>query len=69
MNRLEEAIAREDWELAAHYLLLGMVRALDKLPPETYDALLQLLDDEERSPHPHRRRDRVRRSRRARGAG
>jgi hypothetical protein len=48
MNALEAAIRRGDWERAALYLLLGLQRAANRLPPETLDALLTLLADESR---------------------
>ena len=41
---LAQAIEREDWEVAALCLLLGVVEAANKLPQETLDALLDELD-------------------------
>lgn len=66
MNRLEEAIKREDWELASLYLALGFLKVLRTLPPDAAESLVDLLASEE-AEHPHRRRDRsVRRRRSAR---
>jgi hypothetical protein len=47
---LAVAIEREDWDLAALCLLVGIARAAQKLPPETLDALLELLDAGGRDP-------------------
>jgi hypothetical protein len=58
VNRLAAAIKEENWEVAALYLLIGMQRAIEALPPETVEALLELIEDEE-EPGPqgsHRRR-------------
>lgn len=65
MDRLQRAIERKDWDLAAHYLVLGMLKALEKLPPEAIEAMLELLAAEDAA-HPHRRRDRSVKRRRAR---
>ena len=58
---LAMAIEREDWELAALCLALGVLKAAEDLPRETLDALLDELEfvDE----HPYR----IRRQRRRRG--
>ena len=48
---LAQAIEREDWEMAALCLLLGVVEAANKLPEETLDALL---DELELEFEPHR---------------
>ena len=64
MNPFQEAIAREDWELAAHYLILGMLRMLDSLPPGAAEAMIELIEAEgPATEHPHRRRQRRRRVR------
>jgi hypothetical protein len=42
---LAVAIERENWELAALCLLYGMVRAVETLPPQTLEALLELLEE------------------------
>lgn len=62
---LAQAIEREDWELAALCLLLGVVEAANKLPRETLDALLDELELEEGPPR--RRSLRGREWRRGRG--
>lgn len=36
-------IQTEQWELVALYLLLGMARALEALPPHAVETLLDLL--------------------------
>ena len=58
---LAMAIEREDWEMAALCLMLGVMKAAKDLPQETLDALLDELEfvDE----HPHR----IRRQRKRRG--
>ena len=38
------AIERRDWRLAALCLLLGVAEAASRLPPETLDSLLELLE-------------------------
>jgi hypothetical protein len=62
---LDRAIEREDWELAALCLMLGVVEAAEKLPRETLDALLDELALEENPPG--RASHRIRRPRRRRG--
>ena len=42
-STLATALARQDWELAALCLLLGVTRAAAALPPETIDALIEAL--------------------------
>jgi hypothetical protein len=44
MTTLTEAIERKDWELAALLLLLGLSRALARLPRGTADDLLAELE-------------------------
>jgi hypothetical protein len=41
------AVRRRDWERVALYLLLGVSRAAQKLPPETLTELLDLPADRE----------------------
>lgn len=38
------AIERRDWSLAALCLLLGVAEAAARLPPETLESLLELLE-------------------------
>ena len=38
------AIARKEWTLAALCLLLGVAEAASRLPPETFESLLELLE-------------------------
>ena len=45
MNALERAIRAEDWDLAAHVLLVSVLRVADAVPPETLSALLDLLSE------------------------
>ena len=45
-STLAIAIERKNWELAALCLLLGFAEVAAKLPPETLDQLLDLLDME-----------------------
>ncbi len=42
---LAVAIERKEWTLAALCLLLGVADAASRLPPETLDALLELLEE------------------------
>ncbi|HEV8574853.1 MAG TPA: hypothetical protein VGR43_09110 [Dehalococcoidia bacterium] len=59
------AIEREDWELTALCLMVGVLEAAEKLPRETLDALLDEIELEE---EPRRwSSDRVRWTRRRRG--
>ena len=43
-STLEIAIERKNWELAALCLLLGVAEVASKLPPETLERLLELLE-------------------------
>lgn len=43
-STLAIAIERKEWELAALCLLLGVAEAASRLPPETFDELLALLE-------------------------
>ena len=52
------AIEREDWELAALVLLVGVSRAARLLPAETLEAMIELLSEAEDPAH--RRRERPR---------
>lgn len=54
------AIEREDWEVAALCLMLGVLQAAEKMPRETLDALFDELDLEDERPR-HIRRQRRRR--------
>jgi len=42
---LTETITQERWELAALCLLLGLVRTMERLPPDALPALLELLGE------------------------
>lgn len=48
MSAVQLALRRNEWEKAALYLLLGVARAAEKLPPESLTALLEVLGGEER---------------------
>ncbi len=43
-HALALAIDRRDWTLAAVCLLLGVADAASRLPPETFESLLELLE-------------------------
>jgi len=47
MTALETAIRSNDWERAALYLLLGLVRATERLPPQSVAALIAVLSGED----------------------
>ena len=53
---LAQALAREDWDSAARCLLVGMARALEKLPPDSLDGLLDVIDGREDALEPRRRK-------------
>lgn len=53
---LVETLAREDWEGAARYLLVGVARALDKLPPDSLEGLLDVLSGRNDGPRKRRRK-------------
>jgi len=55
MQTLAAAIERNQWELAALCLLLGLTEAAAKLPPETIEGLLEVLSAEQQAPRPKRR--------------
>ena len=38
------ALERKEWTLAALYLLLGVAEAASRLPPDTFESLLELLE-------------------------
>ena len=44
MGVFAQAVREERWELAALCLVWGMVRALDRLPPDTLESLLEVLE-------------------------
>ena len=43
MNALAVALERRRWDIAALYLLLGIVEAAESLSPESLEAILDLL--------------------------
>lgn len=45
MTALAVAMDRRQWELVALYLLLGVARAADRLPPDTVAGLLAVLTE------------------------
>ncbi len=47
-STLEVAVERENWLLAALCLLLGVAQEASRLPPETLDRLLELLEPPDR---------------------
>jgi hypothetical protein len=47
MTALETAIRSNDWERAALYLLLGLARATERVPPQSLAALIALLSGDE----------------------
>ena len=55
MQTLAAAIERNQWELAALCLLLGLTEAAAKLPPETIEGLLEVLSAEQQASRPKRR--------------
>jgi hypothetical protein len=44
VSALALALERRDWSLAALCLLLGVADAASRLPPETLESLLELLE-------------------------
>ena len=44
MSSLAVAVKRRAWTLVAIYLLLGVVEAASRLPPETVEGLLEALE-------------------------
>lgn len=44
MGVIAQAIQEERWEVAALCLIWGMVRALDRLPPDALVGLLEVLE-------------------------
>lgn len=65
-STLAVAIERQDWELAALCLLVGMTRAAEKLPADSVEALIEMLAEPAPEPRraPHHRRRNERRGRR-----
>ncbi|MEE8369353.1 MAG: hypothetical protein V3S00_01140 [Dehalococcoidia bacterium] len=61
MTTLTMAIERQQWELAALYLLWGVSRAAAVLPPDAVEGLLAVLSpepDRRQSPLPEKQGDR-----------
>ena len=52
MGGLTKAIEREDWEVVAMYLILGTLKAIETLPPESVEAMMELLASAPNAPHP-----------------
>jgi len=46
MSALATAIAAKQWELAALYLLLGLLQAFSRLPADSIEGLLDVLEAE-----------------------
>lgn len=53
---LARALAQEDWERAARCLLVGVARALEKLPPDSLEGLLDILGGRKDGPRKGRRK-------------
>ena len=65
LTTLAIAIERQQWELAAVCLLLGVTRAAAALPPEAVEGLVEVLGEaRHRRPAPAREVSRARRGRR-----
>ena len=47
MTAFQVAVERQQWQLVALYLLLGISEAASKLPPESLTALIDLLGGED----------------------
>ncbi len=47
MTALALAVRQGDWERVALYLLLGVAKVAERLPPESLAALLDLLSGED----------------------
>ena len=43
MSLLAQAIERQQWEFAAHILVLGLLRALSRVPPDAVAGLTEVL--------------------------
>ena len=46
MSTLAKAIGGKQWELAALYLLLGLWQALSRLPADSVEGLIDILEGE-----------------------
>lgn len=46
MSALATAISNRQWELAALYLLLGLMEAFSRLPADSVEGLLDVLEGE-----------------------
>ena len=47
MSTLVRALGTRQWELAALYLLLGLVAALSRIPADSIEGALDLLEGED----------------------
>lgn len=47
---LSAALRRKEWELAALFLLLGLAEAMEKLPADGVEGLLEVLDGGKEGP-------------------
>ena len=50
MGVLAQAIQRQQWELAAYLLLIAAARLAERVPEESLEELLRLLEEEGREP-------------------
>jgi len=41
---LSNAVRQEQWELAALCLLLGMEKTLEKIPPDSLEGMMEMLE-------------------------
>jgi hypothetical protein len=56
MTAIAAAVRRNEWDRVALYLLVGVVKAAERLPPESLSELLALLEgDEDRREDRHGR--------------
>ena len=45
MSVFAAAVRREEWEVVAHCLLIGLAKVAARVPPETLAALVELLEE------------------------
>ncbi|MDO8691232.1 MAG: hypothetical protein Q7R39_14695 [Dehalococcoidia bacterium] len=53
---LAQALAREDFDSAARCLLAGVARALEKLPPDSLEGMLDAITGRKDGPEARRRK-------------
>lgn len=52
MSALSAAVAKQQWEIAAYLLVIGLAKVAPRVPPETLAELMLLLEQPGKHPGP-----------------